>query len=322
MFRLAAFFGLIGLAAVTAIIASSGAHAVLQALDAAGWGILWASLSHLVSMIFCIIGWRALIPGRQRPSYPFFLYTLWLRAAVNNMMPVARIGGEMVAVRTMMKHGVSKLFAVASTTVELTTSVVAAFLFDLLGIVLFMLRVGDRDLGWRLAAGLLISAAVIGLLAVIQRFGIFGLLDKIFVYMLRDAWRKFAGDMHELDRAVHATYRRPARVFLCTFWQFAAWCAGAGELWLALFFLGHPLSVLECVMLEALIQAAAGAAFVVPGALGVQEAGFLVFGRMLGLTPEIAVALAMMRRCRDLLLYVPGLIAWQVEEGHRLLKRK
>ena len=55
--------------------------------------------------------------------------------------------------------------------------------------------------------------------------------------------------------------------------------------------------------------------------LGVQEAGFLVLGHALGLSPDIAAALALMRRCRDLLLYVPGLIAWQVQEGKWLLRR-
>jgi uncharacterized membrane protein YbhN (UPF0104 family) len=73
-------------------------------------------------------------------------------------------------------------------------------------------------------------------------------------------------------------------------------------------------------MIEALIQGAASAAFAVPGALGVQEAGFLVFGGMLGLPPEMAAALAVMRRCRDLICYAPGLIAWQAHEGKRLLK--
>jgi hypothetical protein len=54
----------------------------------------------------------------------------------------------------------------------------------------------------------------------------------------------------------------------------------------------------------------------------VQEAGFLLFGHMLGLPPEIAVALAVIRRCRDLVLYVPGLIVWQIQEGRWLLAKR
>ncbi len=41
-----------------------------------------------------------------------------------------------------------------------------------------------------------------------------------------------------------------------------------------------------------------------PGALGLQEAGFL------GLSAEVATALAAARRLRDLLVSLPGLLFW------------
>ena len=100
-----------------------------------------------------------------------------------------------------------------------------------------------------------------------------------------------------------------------------AWFSGIGEIFLALHFLGHPLPLLQCFMIEALIQASSSVAFAVPGALGVQEAGFLLFGHMLGLSSDIAVALAVIRRCRDAIVFVPGLILWQVQEGRWLLKK-
>src|ERR1700722_13235870 len=133
MFRIAILFGLIGLAAATAIIVTGGYDQVVQALAQAGWGFVWASLSHIIPMIFCIIGWRALMPGKNRPSHAFFLYLLWLRASVNNLLPVARIGGEVLAVRVMIKHGIRNTTAIAATVVETTMSVVAVFLFNIIG---------------------------------------------------------------------------------------------------------------------------------------------------------------------------------------------
>ena len=73
-------------------------------------------------------------------------------------------------------------------------------------------------------------------------------------------------------------------------------------------------------MIEALIQGSVSAGFAIPAALGVQEAGFLVFGGMLGLPHDVAAALAVIRRCRDLLCYAPGLVVWQLHEGKRLLR--
>jgi hypothetical protein len=73
MFRVAALLGLIGLIAATVIIGWNGYGQVLAALDVAGWGIVWTSLYHIVPMIGCVLGWRALLPERKKPSHLFFL---------------------------------------------------------------------------------------------------------------------------------------------------------------------------------------------------------------------------------------------------------
>jgi uncharacterized membrane protein YbhN (UPF0104 family) len=72
-------------------------------------------------------------------------------------------------------------------------------------------------------------------------------------------------------------------------------------------------------MLESLGQAIRGAAFAVPGALGVQEGGYLLLAPVVGLSPEAALALSLIKRARELLLGVPGLIYLHFSErGWRL----
>ncbi len=315
MIRLASVLGLIGLVIATAIIAWTGYDEVMAALDQAGSGIVWTSLFHVVPMLACVLGWQALLPGRIKAGKLFFLYVLWIRASVNNLMPVARIGGEIVSVRVMMKHGVRKSPAIASTVVEITLSVLAQFVFVLAGVALFVMRVSDQSVTAQLFWGLLITAPAIGLMFYVQKVGFFGLVEKLFVMLFRDKWKKFAGSAARLDHAVRVMYRRRGKALYCFVMQLASWALCSVEIWMALDYLGHPLSLAECMMIEALIQATSSAAFVVPGALGVQEAGFMLFGSMLGLTPDIAAALAVIRRCRDLILYVPGLLVWQIQEG-------
>lgn len=322
MFKLSAIFGLVGLLVATALIAYAGYAEVLQALDKAGWGLVWTSLFHLVPMFVSIVGWHALTPGQKnRPSLFFFFYLLWIRASINNLMPVARIGGEVVAIRLMVKRGMRKSIAVASTVVETTLSVIGEFLFATLGIGLFVLHVSNTDVALKAVIGLVAFMPLIFGLLLVQKIGFFGLLDKVFSTLFRQKWSLLAGNTKRLDKAVHIMYRRRYRIILCLLSQFFSWALGTGEIWLALYFLGHPLPVWECLMIEALIQASGSAAFFVPGALGVQEAGFILFGRLLGLTPEIAAALAVVRRCRDLLLYLPGLIFWQFQESRWLLAK-
>ncbi len=320
MFRWAAFLGLIGLGIATAVIVWSGWTEVLQALEKAGWGIVAVAGFHIVPLVVSSVGWHALLSAKRKASVLSFVYYMWIRAAVNDLMPVARIGGEIAAVRLMVADGMRESIAIAITVVELTLSVVAVFVFVALGALMFAVHVADADVSMQMAWGLLLSLPLIAGLIAVQRIGFFGLLYKLFRVAFRDKWASLAGSAARLDRAVTAVYKRKGRAIACTVWQFIAWVLGAGEVWLALVFLGHPLTIMECAMIEALIQGSVTAAFAIPGALGVQEAGFLLFAGMLGVPHETGAALAVIRRCRDLMCSVPGLIVWQIEEGRRLLK--
>ena len=64
-----------------------------------------------------------------------------------------------------------------------------------------------------------------------------------------------------------------------------------------------------------MIQAVSSATFIVPGAIGVQEGGFIVIGAALGIDATTALALATARRLRDVVIFFPGLIAWQWAEA-------
>jgi len=45
----------------------------------------------------------------------------------------------------------------------------------------------------------------------------------------------------------------------------------------------------------------------------------MIVGGLLGLSPELSLALALTRRARDLIVFLPGLLVWQVQEGQRLV---
>ena len=56
----------------------------------------------------------------------------------------------------------------------------------------------------------------------------------------------------------------------------------------------------------------ARAAFAIPGALGVQEGGYLLLAPLAGLSPDVGLALSLAKRARELLLGLPGLLYWRV----------
>ena len=75
-------------------------------------------------------------------------------------------------------------------------------------------------------------------------------------------------------------------------------------------------------MLKSLTGALRGAAFVVPGGWGIQEGGYVVLGALIGLTPEFMLALSLATRAREVLMALPGLLAWQHAEGRWLWRRR
>ncbi len=321
MIRFAAFVGLVGLAAATALFIWHGIGPVLDAFAAAGLGIVWASLFHVAPMALNARAWQILLPHRGRGSLTFFLGAVWLREAVNGLLPVARIGGEVVSARLLMRHGLRPATAMASLALDMTLSLLSQFAFTLLGLALLLLNGAEGGTVRDIALGLAATLPIMVVLLVLQRAGAFTLLAKLFRALFGDRFDKLVGGAAPLDRAVRRLYRRRAAVFFCFIWQLAGWAAGAGEIWLALYFLGAPVSIADALAVEAVIQALSSSAFLVPSALGIQEGGFLVVGGLLGIAPDISLARALARRARDVIVFVPALVLWQVGVSRRALSR-
>jgi glycosyltransferase 2 family protein len=318
--RAALILGFIGLAGATALFLKEGVAAIFLAFAAAGTGILWASLFHAVPMALNARAWQVLLPARRRrPSLSRFFWAVWLREAVNGLLPVARIGGEVVTAQLLVGYGMRTASAVASIVVDVTVSLASQFLFTISGVALLAAYGGG--VGAETAAALGGALAVVVALALAQRFGLFGLLARIGNALLGGRFDRLAGGAAPLDRAVRRLYRRRAAVLACGLWQLAGWIAGAGEVWIALRFLGLETGFIPSLVVESVVQAASSAAFVVPAALGVQEGGFAVVAGLVGIPVEIGLALALMRRAREVILFAPALLFWQWRLGRRLFAR-
>ena len=100
--------------------------------------------------------------------------------------------------------------------------------------------------------------------------------------------------------------------------QFAALISGTFEIWFALRLFDHPVGWGTALVLESMTQAVRHLAFVVPAGIGVQEAGLVLFGHALGISSELALAVSMAKRMREVLCGLPALASWQWLEGRRL----
>jgi uncharacterized membrane protein YbhN (UPF0104 family) len=124
----------------------------------------------------------------------------------------------------------------------------------------------------------------------------------------------------EFARIVEAIYDRPARLALSSSIHLLAWFASGIATWIAIRLTGAKIDIASAIAIESVLCALRSAAIVVPGALGVQEAGYAALMPLFGLPPEIGLAVSLIKRARELATGAPALIAWQLMEGRHALK--
>ena len=124
------------------------------------------------------------------------------------------------------------------------------------------------------------------------------------------------------DQTIRSLYGRRRAVLACCVVTASSLVAGAGEIWLALWFLDLPDSFLNALILQCMVLTIRSAAFAVPGGLGVQESGYLLVGNLLGIPGDGAFALSLVWRAREIGLGIPALICWQVVEARRFWRTR
>jgi len=314
MKHLGAVLAIAGLALAVTLFAREDVGGIVALVIAAGPGLVLAALFHALPMIANACAWRRLLPPAQRPRVRILAWATWVRESVNGLLPVARIGGEIVAYRIVRRHVARRSDAAASLVADMAVSVLSQAGFALLGLALLF------AVGLTSTAITQLLAGVVGMIALgagfvlAQRAGALGALTRILDRLFAGRLGLARTQSLRLDQALRAVYARRRDIVACFAWQLGGWMLGAGEIWLALHFLGQQRSVLDAVVIEALIQAVSSAAFIVPGALGVQEGAFVVIGTVLGIDASTALALATARRLRDVVIFFPGLIGWQWAE--------
>jgi putative membrane protein len=315
--------GFLGLAVAIALVAHQGWGEIAQAIDHAGWPLLWLLPFHALPLLFDVIGWRVLIAPRdhhRRLTLPFLFWVAAIREASNRLLPVANIGGEIIGIRLVKWRGIGGAAAAASIIMEVLLTLVNQYLFTALGIILLIELTSNISAFSTVISALVASVPLPIFLLILLRHG------KVFSRIEAFAEKSLGGrsklteliDGANLDLEIRSQYSRPLRLILACGWQFLGYVVGSFETWLALHLLGYPISLWDAIAIEAVTQALRHIIFMVPAGIGVQEGGLVLFGNIIGLPPEASVALSLVKRMREVGFGVPALISWQWAEARRL----
>jgi glycosyltransferase 2 family protein len=309
---------LVGLAIAIWLVLHDHPTAIFRLLEAAGAGLLLAAAVHILPMLVNAWDWRTLIRPAERPTLAAMLRLVWLRESINGLLPVARVGGEIVSFRQLTRMGVRPATAAASLVGDMQLTLISQLLYALAaaGYLLEQTSSDTARIVGQLAWGIAALAPVLILFAVVQHARPFERAAQALNHVTSGKVYELVGKSARIDQAIKLIWRQPGIVVRYLFvWQ-TLQCAGfALEIWVALRVLGTDATFVQAFVIEALIQLVSSAAFLVPAGLGVQEGGFVLIGGLLGFDAPTCLALAGARRVRDLLFYVPGLVAWQFAEA-------
>jgi putative membrane protein len=310
--------GLLGLALLVTVVIRADLPAMLHTLNTGGWRLLWLLPYRTLFFVLYAAGWLILLrpyDPAHRAGLGYLFWVTTVRDAVDRLLPVASVGGGVVGIRLLRWRGLAAAPVGASVIVEMVLTMIIVYLFTAMGLLLLVELSATGQEYHRLLLAFLLSLPVPILTVLLLRYGsAFARLQKFL--------RPLVGEMFEqaaaLDQELRASIRRGWRLVAAGILQLAALVSGSFEIWFALRLFGHPVDWATALVLESMTQAVRHLAFVVPAGLGVQEAGLVLFGHALGISSELALAVSMAKRVREVLCGLPALLSWQWLEGRRL----
>ena len=322
MKRLLVIAGGLGLVLAVAIIAYEGFGAVSQAFAAVGFGLLVVIILRGIQLAGAGLGWWIVFPPKAgRCPLHVCLWVRFIREAINNLLPVAQVGGEIVGARLITFFGISAGLAGATILVDMLMQVVTQFLFTIVGIGVLAMDPANDALLWSMVSGTAIMGAAFAGFFAVQRFGGAKFIDRALMALAEKlGWSSLANlaNLHDNLARIYADVPRFAVAILV---HVIVWFVGVLEVLVALHFMGYPVSYADALVIESLGQAVRAAAFLVPGALGVQEAAFISVCAVYGIPAVEALALSLVKRVPDLMLGPPFLFVWHAHEMRALIRR-
>lgn len=306
-----------GAAGFTLLILHFGIRPIGSAIITLGWTGFLATIGlHLGLIMLMGLAWWQLVRRKASTRPRCFIWGRLIRDAGGEALPFSQLGGFVLGARAATLCGVPGGLAAASTVVDLTVELVAKLPYMLVGLAILTWVRPGHHLIWPILGGTLLLAALAGLFLAVQARGaelIERLTDRI-----ADRWSGGRATPGEgMRETIHGIYARRGDVACSLLVHFLTWVLSGVEVWLPLWFMDVRLGLGAAIVIDSLLVAIRGFAFVVPNAIGVQEGAYVMLCGLFGVGPEIALALSLLRRARDFAIGIPGLLTWQIVEGRQ-----
>jgi uncharacterized protein (TIRG00374 family) len=295
-----------GLAVVAWLVTRIGFAPLVSSFTELSWRLAIVCLPFAIVLAVDTLGFRYAF-ARTNISFLSLLGARLAGETVNLITPLASVGGE--AMKAWLLRRDARLGeSVPALIIAKTTNTIAQTLFLMLGIVAAW---------WAFPEGSNFSTTMWGLLGV-EVLAVGGFVGAQLGGLFRRGGRvlKLVGSeggaehAQALDEALRAFYRgQPRRLGLSIGFHLAGWVLGTIETLLVLHFLGAPVSIPTALVIEAFGSAVRFASFMVPASLGTLEGANAALFHGLGLGASAGLTFTLVRRARQIVWVVIGLLA-------------
>ncbi len=307
-----------GLLISIALIVYYSLPGIVAALWTIGWRLSIIVLVHVAAVVLCGLAWGPLLLSETRARLKILISLRWVRESVNTLLPVARVGGDIVGGRLLAIHGIKPNVVAASIVADRTAELLSLFFFSAAGVISLLGRATDHEVAHWAILGLIVLFLFFTAFFLALRAGLLRIIESLILKVLR-RWKEApVAEKGSIEGALWTIFRDGRRFSRSTFLHVLAWLTGVVQIHLAMNFMSRPIGWAEAFIVESLSQIICTAAFIMPAALGAQEAGYMVLGTLMGIPPELGLALSLVKRVGDVAVGIPGLLFWQCLEGRRL----
>ena len=297
----------LGLALLVTVVGQTNLDEVYQRVSEIGWGLTAVLAIYCAAFAIDSFTWLMALPSQP-------MNTLWtVRAflvrmvgeAFNHVIPAASMGGEPVkAVLLKRRYDVGYRAAVASLILARTINMVALCLFLIAG---FRFVIADEQLSGSAkgvaGTGLTVMLLATFLFFAVQRFRITS-LTGIWLSRWRIATRLEAvlGHIYDMDERLVGFYTEyRGRFVLAVALALVNWVLGVVEVFVAMAFLGHPVTLTEAWIIVSVAQMVRTGSFFIPASIGAQEGAFFLISGLITGSPSLGLAVGVVRRIRELI---------------------
>ncbi|HSR72458.1 MAG TPA: lysylphosphatidylglycerol synthase domain-containing protein, partial [Kiloniellales bacterium] len=312
--RLWPLLALLGLGLVIFFLVQVDPAEVGAAVLRLGWlGALAVIAIYGLAFLLDTLSWRTMLPS-LRPGLGG-LYALWnlrlVGEALNLVIPAGSLGGEPAKAYLLARRcGIDYREGIASLVMSKTVNLLSLVVFATIGLALMVSALDLPSLVTTLSALVLgaLGIGAVGFFAV-QRLRAASRVAAFFAgHRLGHGLRRYLEQIAAVDARFVGFYAgTPGRFAAAFALAFLHWAVAAGEVMAILWFLGAPVGLAEAWAIQTVAELVRAGAFFIPAGLGASEgAMLLLFDALLG-RPALGLALALIRRGRELLWIAVGL---------------